>query len=433
MLHHRFYTLFAICLLLGSGCLSAQELILQDQINLGGGTDIWGYVDDQGNEYAIVGSNGISIVDVNDPEDVFRTAYVNNVPSFDHKVWGHYVYTVTGGPGSNGGKIIDISDVYNPSVVGSFESSHNVFITETGYMVAEFSNPRLIIYDLNIDPTDPTPIWTGGVEGHDATVIGNRLYDFHGSAGTNIYDITNIESPFLLTSINDPTITYHHQGWTDIGNDYLYICDELANGNTPDITIWDIRSMENPEKVGGYTDVGATVHNLYVKGHYAYTSYYSAGLRIFDISRPDTLVVAAENNTIGSTWGVYPFLPSGTILASGGIGLHVFSFDGALTGIAADEENTARNFNLAQNYPNPFNPETTIGFRMSAAGVVELAVYDISGRLVKTLLNEKRAAGSYEVQWDGRNRFGAEAPSGVYIYRLRAGNYSAAKRMLLVR
>ncbi len=95
-------------------------------------------------------------------------------------------------------------------------------------------------------------------------------------------------------------------------------------------------------------------------------------------------------------------------------------------------------FELLQNYPNPFNPTTQIGFRIppggrSEFGMVDLTIYDITGRLVKTLVNENRAAGNYSVQWDGTNQFGQQVGSGVYFYRLETVGYTATRKMLLVR
>ncbi|MCB0312439.1 MAG: hypothetical protein KDH84_04100, partial [Calditrichaeota bacterium] len=68
----------------------------------------------------------------------------------------------------------------------------------------------------------------------------------------------------------------------------------------------------------------------------------------------------------------------------------------------------------AQNYPNPFNPETNFGIRIADFGMVTLAVYDLQGRLVRTLLNAPRAAGAYEINWDGRNDAGQQLSSGTY-------------------
>ena len=90
--------------------------------------------------------------------------------------------------------------------------------------------------------------------------------------------------------------------------------------------------------------------------------------------------------------------------------------------------NTPLKFGLSQNYPNPFNPSTTVNFQLPAANDVRLVVYDIRGREVATLINERRAAGQYAVHFDG-----AGLSSGTYMYRLTAGDLVLAKKMVLVK
>ena len=95
-------------------------------------------------------------------------------------------------------------------------------------------------------------------------------------------------------------------------------------------------------------------------------------------------------------------------------------------------------FILHTNFPNPFNPETTIQFDMPTSGLVKISIYDISGRLVKMLMYESRAAGSYSVKWDGRDSAGNSAPSGMYVCRMevRSSNgrrFSKSVKMGLVR
>ncbi len=90
-------------------------------------------------------------------------------------------------------------------------------------------------------------------------------------------------------------------------------------------------------------------------------------------------------------------------------------------------------FALEQNYPNPFNPTTNIGFQISNFEFVQLKIYDISGRLVKTLVNERRAAGNYTVSWDATNDFGTRVASGVYLYKLQAADFVQVKKMVLLK
>jgi hypothetical protein len=87
-----------------------------------------------------------------------------------------------------------------------------------------------------------------------------------------------------------------------------------------------------------------------------------------------------------------------------------------------------KEFKLEQNFPNPFNPTTTIQYQLPADARVTLKIYDILGSEVRTLVNEEQEAGYKEVQFNG-----SSFASGMYIYRLTAGNYTSIKKMMLVK
>jgi len=92
-----------------------------------------------------------------------------------------------------------------------------------------------------------------------------------------------------------------------------------------------------------------------------------------------------------------------------------------------------REFALGQNYPNPFNPATKIEYSLAKRSDVRLTVYNILGQCVVELVNKNQTAGEYSITWDGRNESGAETASGVYFYRLVAGDFTSVKKMLLVK
>ncbi len=90
-------------------------------------------------------------------------------------------------------------------------------------------------------------------------------------------------------------------------------------------------------------------------------------------------------------------------------------------------------FDLRQNTPNPFNPSTTIAFSLPESAPVTLAIYDVNGRMVRTLVSGERAAGMHEVVWNGMDDNGRAVASGVYVYRLAAGNDVSTRRLALIR
>ncbi len=124
------------------------------------------------------------------------------------------------------------------------------------------------------------------------------------------------------------------------------------------------------------------------------------------------------------------------------LGIHNTKYAVALLqkglGFYPDEVKTLGNqvpssFALNQNYPNPFNPSTRISFALPTAQNVKLEVFDILGNLVKTVVDGSVSAGVHEVVWNGVDRNGSKVASGMYIYRLSAGTYSATKKMVLMK
>jgi hypothetical protein len=95
-----------------------------------------------------------------------------------------------------------------------------------------------------------------------------------------------------------------------------------------------------------------------------------------------------------------------------------------------DEAHSAMpySYSLYQNYPNPFNPSTLISYQLPASSLVVLKVFDVLGREIETLVNERQNAGNHSVQFNASN-----LPSGVYLYRLEAGKYRDTKKLLLLK
>ncbi len=103
-------------------------------------------------------------------------------------------------------------------------------------------------------------------------------------------------------------------------------------------------------------------------------------------------------------------------------------------GNAVDQEiHTARTFKLEQNFPNPFNPETRIYFEIPQTEMVTIAIYNVLGKKVRTLESARLSAGRYTLNWDGKNDMGATVPTGAYFYRMKAGDFIATKKMLLMK
>ena len=101
----------------------------------------------------------------------------------------------------------------------------------------------------------------------------------------------------------------------------------------------------------------------------------------------------------------------------------------------APEQITAvpEQFDLLQNYPNPFNPSTVINYQLSMNSQVNLSIYNLAGQLVRTLAQGQQSAGTHSLVWDATDDAGRRVPSGVYVYRLRAGDFESARKLLLLK
>jgi hypothetical protein len=128
------------------------------------------------------------------------------------------------------------------------------------------------------------------------------------------------------------------------------------------------------------------------------------------------------SNQNGEPYGLYLVTPSGKLIELT-----------PPTSISDKKNTVVTDFNLSQNFPNPFNPGTVIFYQIPKAAGVELKIYNFLGQSVRNLVQKQQAAGRYEVAWDGLDDTGRSVPSGMYIYQITAGDYQAAKRMILLK
>ncbi|NLT51488.1 MAG: T9SS type A sorting domain-containing protein [Ignavibacteria bacterium] len=190
---------------------------------------------------------------------------------------------------------------------------------------------------------------------------------------------------------------------------------------------------------------GVTAQNNVIIGNYEdyFFNYAEKDLRLSSSSparNAGTSFLAPEIDILGT------IRPQETAVDAG-----AYEYSGPVN---VETVNPADIFQLHQNFPNPFNPSTTIKYSIptppclpagtaassplakgrTEVGFVTLKVYDILGREVATLVNEKKSAGTYTIKWDGTNSSGKQVSSGMYFYQLKIGDsYTETKKMLLVK
>ena len=151
-------------------------------------------------------------------------------------------------------------------------------------------------------------------------------------------------------------------------------------------------------------------------GDAASYTQFSSDITWITADVPDSAVIAG---IVGNGSG-------GTVNAGTTFYLDDLTFSGA-TAVQPDE-NTALSFELAQNYPNPFNPTTTISYTLPKSSFVTLKVYNLLGQEVAELVNETQFAGKHSVEFTG-----TDLPSGLYVYKIAAGNFTQTRKMMLLK
>ncbi len=300
-------------------------------------SDIWGYTDEFGNEYAIVGVNtgGVSIVDVTDPQNLNEVFFSPgpNTTWRDMKTWGDYAYITNENTG--GLKIIDMSglpDNTNLPVtnydIGGWSSAHNLFIDEFGFCYIAGANRGsggVIFLDLNNDPLNPVEV--GEYDQfyvHDVVVKDNLMYLSHISNGFfQILDVSDKSNPVVLGS-QATTNTFTHNAWFSDDQNFLYTTDEVPNSFLEAYDISDPSDIVLIDKIQSSPGDNVIVHNTHYIDDYLVTSYYRDGVTIHDVSCPGIMVEVGNfdtspnfnGNGFNGCWGVYPWLPSGNIIAA---------------------------------------------------------------------------------------------------------------------
>ena len=172
-----------------------------------------------------------------------------------------------------------------------------------------------------------------------------------------------------------------------------------------------------------------------------YGSDWDSEARIYDISDYQNLELVAEfNDSLPSydiDWAggkVYVAFGSQSMGGwTGYAGGKVQVYESTGPGVSVIDEALPVAFNLYNAYPNPFNPVTTLRYDLPENGFVNIIIYDILGRRVKTLISQTQTAGQRSVQWNATNDYGKPVSAGVYLYQIQSGKHISTKKMVLLK
>ena len=385
----------------------------------GSGNDCWGYTAPSGREYGMYGADSATgIVEITDPANPVVVATMAG-PSSTHRDIKTYLdkaYAVS--EGGEGIQVFDLSNIdagvvtfLGSTTAGSTNTTtHNVAIDEdSGFLYRCGTGSGLLAYDL----TNPgnLPVFTASIPGasvHDTQVVTYDSGPFAGrqvafnctgfSDDVEIYDVTNKANPILLSSFTYPNAAHAHQAWLSEDRQYLYLddeSDEIFFGVTTTMWIFDVSDLLNPVTVGSFTNGNTSAdHNLFVKGDRVYAANYLSGLRVYDLTDPESPSEIGFFDTHGSTdaaaqdglWGNYPFFPSGLVVGSDQQkGLFVLWPEAPLVAFGLpsgtpeliDPAGHVLTVNVSGDSPGDLDPSTVTLHYDLGAGPVDVAMTDL--------------------------------------------------------
>lgn len=300
--------------------------------------DVWGYTDELGNEYAIVGtSKGTSIVDITNgaqPQEIFWLAGSTSIWR-DPCVFGNYAYVTT--EAEDGLLIIDLSPlpqstnlptaVYTGPSANPWQSAHTCFTSESGYAYifgANRGEGGVIILDLNPNPMQPVEVGVFDISYvHDGFERNDTLYTGHIYEGYfSIIDVSDHSNPVLLATHPTPNL-FTHNIWPSADGSVVYTTDEISGAFIAAYDISNLQQIKEIDRVQSAQGTAVIPHNVHVNGSYLVTSYYSDGIVVHDAHDPANLIKLGSYDTYpGQTpgfdgcWGVYPFFASNKAVAA---------------------------------------------------------------------------------------------------------------------
>lgn len=382
--------------------------------------DVYGYVDSNGGEYAILGSvDGTYIIDITDPYnpvkidkiDSWHKACINR----DVKTYKHYAISVAD-QGLSSLQIIDLQ--YLPdSVVLVYDSdelvqrTHNIFVEGDRLYLAshtEKDGQRFPMSVLSLeDPKNPVLIGrltAPHIDGepmfdhvHDVYVRNDTAYCSNGYGGFFIYKFIDPFNPELISALTKyPFAGYNHSNWLSDDGNILVFADETHGSPLKAFDVSNKRNMKFLSAFGKMHSSGSIVHNPYILDTLIIIAYYHEGLVVFDMSDPSNIVEVASYETFTDNydsdgkpfyigyegcWGAYPWLPSGNIIASDmTYGLHVFSLN---ADPAYSINKLIKNELTFDVYPNPFSDEFHINFNYPLQNKeIQLNITEMNGKIV---------------------------------------------------
>lgn len=273
---------------------------------------------------------------------------------------------------------------------------------------------------LNTSVSTENNIYSGCMlDENNGWCLNNKPKPWKTTNGGVNWDSTNLGDNYLAGLLYDIKMFNAMTGYCVGSNNRVY---KTTNGGA---TPWSNTSFSSTTIITNYTCEVWSPLEFVVMGTYGTVYYTSNG--------GSTWVNKSNRASINDFYGSY-LAPDGKLYATSLLESNIFKNANMFTvGIKVISNSMPDKFELMQNYPNPFNPSTNIKYQITNNCFITLKVYDILGKEVGTLVNEYQKAGTYEVPFSINQFSNNQLPSGVYFYKLTAGDYSVTKKMILVK
>ncbi len=316
------------------------------------GSDVWGWVDGNGTEYALVClRDRFSVVNLSNPASPTEEFYIDESTYQsnwrDVKTWGNYAYVTT--EAYEGLLIVDLTDMtgntywrvstftnLNNGSSVYFLAAKNIYIDENGIAyIFGASDPALpandptqpngvIFLDVANSPTNPE--YLGGWQDYytnDGMVRGDTLWaSCMGEGEFFSVDVSNKANPIVMGQHSSPT-GFTNNCWISDNGNYLFVSEEVSNGYIASYDVTDLNNIFEVDRIQSNPGTTSSPKNVIVDGNFLVCSYYRDGTVIYDITFPDNMIEIAYFDSFSGSgggydgcWGIYPFLPSNLILAT---------------------------------------------------------------------------------------------------------------------
>ena len=367
-------------------------------------------------------NNGLKIYDIVTPANpTLLNSFTLDGSNVDDMYFDYpYAYLAYGG---NGLIILNISNPENLIQVGSyFDGDWVSAIHKKDNYIFQNSNDSLKIINVS-DPTNPqevSSIETGGFRKID--IEGNYAFLAQSSLGVKILDISDLNN---ITTVGQLEFDDDVRSVTVKGN-YLYV-SAFSDG----LWIIDVSNPSSPNMLGHYLSEHK-VEESRVNENLVYLSNRRAGVTILDVSDPLNPERIGYYNDPNSVMYI-DLYENYIVVANISAGFYIARFDDPSVGTEVDFSAYPTEYRLAQNYPNPFNPTTTLRYDLPENSYVNVTVYNMLGREIRTLVNTTQDAGFKSVIWDATNDYGKPVSAGVYLYQIRSGEFVQTRKMVLLK